>query len=60
LLWEDSKKIEELTGISYQTLYIVGGGANADYLNTLTAKYTKKRVMAGPSEATAAGIWLFR
>ena len=33
----------------------MGGGANAGYLNELTAKYTKKRVSAGPNEATAIG-----
>ena len=34
---------------------MVGGGANAGYLNELTAKYTEKRVSAGPTEATAIG-----
>lgn len=48
-------EIEELTGRKYETVYIVGGGANAEYLNQLTAKYTGKRVSAGPTEATAIG-----
>ena len=30
-------------------------GANAAYLNELTAKYTGKKVFAGPTEATAIG-----
>ena len=34
---------------------MVGGGANAGYLNELTAKYTGKKVSAGPTEATAIG-----
>ena len=34
---------------------MVGGGSNADYLNELTAWYTKKEVLAGPGEATALG-----
>ncbi|MDE7045678.1 MAG: rhamnulokinase, partial [Acetatifactor sp.] len=35
--------------------HIVGGGANADYLNRLTAEATKIPVYAGPTEATAIG-----
>ena len=38
-----------------QELHIVGGGANADFLNKLTAKYTGKTVLAEPTEATALG-----
>ena len=34
---------------------MVGGGSNAGYLNELTAKYTGKKVSAGPGEATAIG-----
>lgn len=49
------KEIEEITGVSYGVIHIVGGGANAGYLNELTAKYTGKRVFAGPTEATAIG-----
>lgn len=48
-------EIEEMTGVNYSTIHVVGGGANADYLNGLTAKYTGKKVIAGPSEATAIG-----
>lgn len=49
------KEIEEITGNTYDTIYVVGGGANAGYLNELTAKYTGKNVSAGPVEATAIG-----
>lgn len=49
------KEIEEITGKKYDRIHIVGGGANADYLNRLTAKYTGKEVHAGPTEATAIG-----
>lgn len=48
-------EIEELTSCSYEQIYIVGGGANADYLNQLTAQYTGRKVNAGPIEATAIG-----
>lgn len=49
------KEIEDITGVNYKNIYIVGGGANADYLNKLVAKYTSKTVYAGPGEATAIG-----
>ena len=47
--------LEVVTGKHYEKIHIVGGGANADYLNSLTAKTTKKQVLAGPVEATATG-----
>lgn len=50
-----AQEIEEQTGVCYEGLHIVGGGANADYLNRLTAKATGKTVYAGPTEATAIG-----
>ncbi len=54
--YADAKKeIEAMTGISYESIHIIGGGANADYLNRLTAKVTGKKVLAGPVEATAIG-----
>lgn len=49
------REIEAITGRTYDTIHVVGGGSNADYLNKLTAKYTGKRVVAGPAEATAIG-----
>ena len=52
---ETVKEIEAITGNTYNTIYVVGGGANAGYLNELTAKYTGKKVSAGPTEATAIG-----
>ena len=47
--------LENMTGEHYDALNIVGGGANADYLNQLTANRTGKTVYAGPTEATAIG-----
>lgn len=47
--------MEEVTGKTYDRIHVVGGGANAGYLNELTAKYTGKEVYAGPTEATALG-----
>ncbi len=48
-------QMEESLGVVYPCIHIVGGGANADYLNELTAKATGKTVYAGPTEATAIG-----
>ena len=49
------EEIEAITGKKYSTIYVVGGGSNAGYLNELTAKYTGRKVSAGPSEATVIG-----
>lgn len=47
--------LEKNTGKTYSEIYIVGGGAKNTYLNGLTEKYTGKRVVALPIEATAIG-----
>ncbi len=52
---ETVDELEQVTGRHYHRIHIVGGGANADYLNRLTARYTKRTVYAGPTEATAIG-----
>lgn len=49
------REIEKITGKSYDYINIVGGGANADYLNQLTANKTGKTTYCGPTEATAIG-----
>lgn len=52
------KAIDELesnTGITCDTLYIVGGGAKNAFLNRLTEETTGKKVVALPIEATAIG-----
>ena len=49
------EELEGITGEKYDRIHIVGGGANADYLNRLTAKATGRSVYAGPTEATAIG-----
>lgn len=47
--------IEKMTGEQIDTINIVGGGSKDAYLNELTARYTGRRVLAGPVEATAIG-----
>ena len=49
------EEIEGMTGCYYESIHIMGGGSNAEYLNRLTAKATGRKVLAGPVEATAIG-----
>jgi rhamnulokinase len=48
-------ELEENTGCQWDTLYIAGGGAKNKYMDELTEKYTGKRVVSLPIEATARG-----
>lgn len=48
-------ELEKITKKSYESIYVIGGGSNAEYLNQLTAKKSGKTVFAGPAEATAIG-----
>lgn len=45
----------KLTGRKYGKLYIIGGGANNEYLNQIIADTLEMEVSAGPSEASALG-----
>lgn len=47
--------IEKNTGRKYDSINIIGGGSNADYLNRLTAAASGKKVRAGIGEATSVG-----
>lgn len=47
--------ITQLTGNAPKVIHIVGGGANNELLNQLTADATGLPVVAGPAEATALG-----
>jgi len=47
--------LEQITGKTYTSLNIVGGGSQDDYLNQLTANATGLPVYAGPTEGTAIG-----
>ena len=47
--------IEKACDKKIDVINIVGGGCKDTYLNSLTEKYTGKKVIAGPVEATAAG-----
>ncbi|MDO5672626.1 MAG: FGGY-family carbohydrate kinase [Actinomycetaceae bacterium] len=47
--------LEELTGATYDTLYLLGGGSKNKFLCDLTAQATGIKVLAGPAEASALG-----
>ena len=47
--------LESITGKKYTTLNIIGGGSKNTFLNELSAKYTKKKIITGPAEGTAIG-----
>ena len=47
--------LESLLGRRLETIHIVGGGSRNELLNQLVANATKRTVIAGPTEATAAG-----
>jgi len=52
---EAIENLEQLTGKTFTSINIVGGGSQDDYLNQKTATITKKTVYAGPIEGTAIG-----
>ena len=52
---EAIKELERNTGKKYKTLNIIGGGSRDNFLNELTAKATGKKIITGPTEATAIG-----
>ena len=49
------RELEHNTGKSYDSIYIVGGGAKNAFLNRLTEEASGKKVVALPIEATAIG-----
>ena len=49
------RTLSELTGKTYTSLNIVGGGCQDRYLNALTAEATGLEVVTGPIEGTAIG-----
>ena len=49
------KALEGVTGETYETLNIIGGGSKNMLLNELTMQYTGKKIITGPTEGTAIG-----
>ncbi len=48
-------KIENLTGKTYKAINILGGGSKNNFLNDELEKLTHKKIILGPTEATALG-----
>ncbi len=48
-------ELEEITDVTYNTIYIIGGGSLNTLVNRLTEEYTGKKVVAWEVEATAIG-----
>lgn len=55
LYGEAVEDIERITGKTVEGICIVGGGSKNEFLNQLTADFCGKPVLAGLTEATAAG-----
>jgi rhamnulokinase len=49
------EQIEEVTGRTIDTVHVIGGGAQNEFLCRLTADVTRRVVLAGPVEAAALG-----
>lgn len=49
------RKLENLLGVKYQALHVLGGGSRDRLLMRLTAERTGIPILAGPVEATAVG-----
>ncbi|SEN50716.1 L-rhamnulokinase [Amphibacillus marinus] len=49
------QEIEQIADKKYNSIHIIGGGSQNEWLNELLADYTGKAVYAGPIEATAIG-----
>jgi len=47
--------LSSLTGVKYESINIIGGGSQNEYLNELTADTCGLKVFAGPAEGTALG-----
>ena len=52
--------LSAITGKTYTSINIVGGGSKDGYLNELTARATGLEVFAGPTEGTAIGNLLIQ
>ena len=49
------EEVEKVTRQKIEAIQIVGGGGSDSYLNELTRHKTQKRILTGPTEATAIG-----
>ena len=52
---EAIEELEDITGKHFDTINIIGGGCQNELLNEMIAMVCKRKVVAGPIEATALG-----
>src|SRR5207302_7752462 len=48
-------EIEAVSGRTIDTVHVIGGGSQNEFLSQLTANISRRRVLAGPVEAAALG-----
>ena len=49
------RMIEDVTGRSYETIHVIGGGVKDGFLCQITADSCNMKVVTGPMEATVTG-----
>lgn len=49
------EELKDITGLTFNKLYIVGGGAKNKFLNEVTEEFTNLTIIALPIEATSIG-----
>jgi rhamnulokinase len=57
---ETLSELESLSEMPIAVVHVVGGGSRNELLNQLTANACRRRVLAGPAEATALGNLLIQ
>jgi len=49
------RELEEITGNSYKTIHLIGGGSQSGYLCQSSADFTLRKIVSGPVEAASIG-----
>ena len=53
-------ELKEITGKTFSTIHVIGGGSKNELLCKMTANATGLKVKSGPTEATAIGNLLIQ
>jgi rhamnulokinase len=49
------RKMEQMTGRSIESIHLIGGGSQSEYLSSETARVCRRAVLSGPVEAATIG-----
>jgi rhamnulokinase len=49
------EKIEKMTGLTIETIHLIGGGCQSGYLTSQTTSICRRKVVSGPVEAATIG-----